>query len=223
MNIMLIFAACIPAVLFNFAYFLIDFTPMLSGWVSWGIINISFASGIIGSLPYWKTRDASRIGSQALMALYHQTVQLIVGTLLIVINHFGMISLGVTIFIHLLAAAIFIMIAASSHAANAHTQKVQKESAVSLHFSQMITDELRSAWANMPEGQIKKLTERVYDKARTMSKNPSVTKTDVDDIIIEELVLLKNAVSEADEQKITECCKNIAMMIDKRNMLVMRG
>lgn len=223
MNIILILAACIPAILFNFVYFLIDFTPMLSRWVSWGIINISFVLGIIGSFPYWKTRDASRIGSQAVLALYHQTVQLIIGALLIVINCFWMITLGVTIFVHLLVAAIFIMIAAGNHAANVHTQKVQKESVDSQHFSQMITDKLRSIWSNMPEGQNKKLVERAYDNARTMSKNLSVIKTDVDDAIIEELMLLKNAVSEADEQTITECCKNISVMINKRNLLVRRS
>ncbi len=223
MNIILILAACIPVVLFNFAYFLIDFTPMLSRWVSWGIINISFASGIIGSFPYWKTNDVSRIGSQVILALHHQTVQLIIGTLLIVINSFWTISLGVTVFVHLLVAAIFIVIAASNHAANLHTQKVQKESAVSHHFAQMISDELHSIWTNMPEGLNKKLIERAYDGARTMNKNPSVKRTEVDDAIIEELTLVKKAVVEADDQTIAEHGKKICLLIDKRNMLIRRG
>jgi len=223
MNIILILAACVPAVLFNFAYFLIDFTPMLSRWISWGIVNISFVSGIIGSFPYWKTRDVSRIGSQVALALYHQTVQLVIGILLIVINHFWFISPGVTVFIHLLVAAIFIMLASINHAANLHTQKVQNTSVVSLRFSQMIADELHSILINMPEGISKKHLERAYDSARTMGKNPSVARTEADDDILEELSLLKNAVIEEDEQKTIEHSKKICLMIDRRNLIIKRG
>lgn len=216
MNILLLLAAFLPAVMFNLVFFLIGFTPMLSGWISWGIINFAFLSAVFGSYPYWRTKDAARIGTQAVLAVGHLIAQVVVGSILIVISYFFNLKWVLPVLIHLFAGGVFIALAAINHAANLHTEAVQKKSSEAMYFSEALSEELRALWRSLPEGNCKKQLERAYDAARTMPQNPGAASAETDSSIKEALALLKDSAARNDMQAIEHYCNQLCLLIEKR-------